>query len=133
MLMLVGMDFALGSNAQARDFKSDGWQWHKTRLRQPDRAERHWLAMSVAMLCMVTLGGEEEISSDEQLISDCAERTSKADRSYSSSTSTPTLSCFVNGLLTVLAQLLNGQSISFGRLFPLPLNHFRNLHFSNSS
>ena len=37
-----------------RDVKSDGWQWHKTRLRQPDRAERHWLAMSVAMLWMVT-------------------------------------------------------------------------------
>ncbi|NJK47417.1 transposase, partial [Candidatus Gracilibacteria bacterium] len=24
-----------------RDLKSDGWQWQKTRLRQPDRAERH--------------------------------------------------------------------------------------------
>ena len=71
-----------------RDFKSDGWQWHKTRLRQPDRAERHWLAQSlrlrsssgddwgsfasrsVAMLWMLTLGGEEEISHDESLISD---------------------------------------------------------------
>ena len=68
-----------------RDFKSDGWQWHKTRLRQPDRAERHWLAMSVAMLWMLTLGGKEEISSNEQLIS---ERSSP-----SSSTFTPTLSC----------------------------------------
>lgn len=48
-----------------RDLKSDGFGWHKTRLRQPDRAEReaetvgfpdhvprrHWLAMSVAMGC----------------------------------------------------------------------------------
>ena len=90
------------------------------------------------MLWMLTLGGEQEISDDELSISNC---------SYSSSTSTPTLSCFVNGLLTVLAQLyakrypqgiryplgLNGQSISFGRLFPLPLNHFRHLHFSDSS
>ncbi len=31
------------------DVKSDGWLWHKTRLRQPDRAERHWLAMAIAM------------------------------------------------------------------------------------
>ena len=33
-----------------RDLKSDGFDWHKTRLRHSDRAERHWLAMSVAML-----------------------------------------------------------------------------------
>ena len=46
-----------------RDLKSDGFGWHKrghggrrrfapvrcpSRLRQPDRAEPHWLAMSVA-------------------------------------------------------------------------------------
>ena len=32
-----------------RDIKSDGWQWHKTRLRQPERAERHWLAQSLRL------------------------------------------------------------------------------------
>ena len=108
-----------------RDIKSDGWQWHKTRLQQPDRAERHWLAMAVSMLWMVTLGGEQEVSDDQFLISD---RSSTSFSIYS-----PNLSCFVNGLLTVIAQLLNGQSISLGRLFPLPLNHFRDLAFSNSS
>ncbi|MDJ0577858.1 MAG: transposase [Xenococcaceae cyanobacterium MO_234.B1] len=108
-----------------RDVKSDGWQWHKTRLRQPDRSERHWLAMSVAMLWMLTLGGEQEISDAQPLIDDHS--------SASFPIPTLTLSCFINGLLTVIAQLLNGQSISFGRLFPLPLNHFSDLHFSNSS
>jgi hypothetical protein len=108
-----------------RDVKSDGWQWHKTRLRNPDRVERHWLAMAVALLWMVTLGGEPEISSNEPVISD----------RFSSSQSTPTrqISCFLNGLLTVVAQLLNGQSIGFGRLFPLPLSYFNDLAFSNSS
>ena len=108
-----------------RDVKSDGFFWHKTRLRQPDRAERHWLAMSVAMLWMLTLGGEQEISHDKSLISDRS--------SASFPISAPSLSCFINGLLTLLAQLLNGQSISFGRLFPLPFNHFNDLAFSNSS
>jgi hypothetical protein len=108
-----------------RDVKSDGFGWHKTRLRQPDRAERHWLAMSVAMLWMLTLGGEQEFFHEQSLISDRS--------SASFSISTPSLSCFINGLLTVIAQLLNGQSISFGRLFPLPFNHFIDLHFSNSS
>ena len=72
MLILVGMDFALGLNAQARDVKSDGWKWHKTRLRQPERAEPLWLAMSVAMLWMVTLGGEQEISAHGEVIGDHA-------------------------------------------------------------
>lgn len=46
--MLAGTDSVLGLNAQARDVKSDRFGWHKTRLRQPARAERHWLAMAVA-------------------------------------------------------------------------------------
>ena len=32
-----------------RDLKSDGFDWHKTRLRHPDRAERHWLAQSLRL------------------------------------------------------------------------------------
>ncbi|MEM7590104.1 MAG: hypothetical protein AAF383_01040 [Cyanobacteria bacterium P01_A01_bin.83] len=32
-----------------RDIKSDGWQWHQTRLRQPNRAERHWLVQSLRL------------------------------------------------------------------------------------
>ena len=108
-----------------RDLKSDGFEWHKTRLRQPDRAERHWLAMSVAMLWMVTLGGEQELASDETLVSD---------RTLSSeSTPTRQISCFLNGLLTLVARLLNGQSIAFDRLFPLPLSYFSDSDFSNSS
>ena len=112
-----------------RDIKSDGFGWHKTRLKQPDRAERHWLAMAVAMLWMVTLGGEQEISDNELLISDRFD----SSESTSASTPTPTLSCFVNGLLTVIAQLLTGNSLSFGRLFPLPFNHFNDLTFANSA
>ncbi|MEL7521984.1 MAG: transposase [Cyanobacteria bacterium J06553_1] len=108
-----------------RDVKSDGFDWHKTRLRQPDRAERHWLAMSVAMLWLVTLGGEQEMSLTKK----------KTNGSSNSDliTSTPILSCFVQGSLTLIAQLLNGQSLSFGRLFPININRFQRLRFANSS
>ena len=108
-----------------RDVKSDGFGWHKTPLKQPDRAERHWLAMSVAMLWILTIGGEQEMNDDESFVSD---RTNSSKLTTDSS-----LSCFIHGLLTIVAQLLNGQSISFGRLFPLPLNHFSDLAGSNSS
>ncbi|MDJ0633464.1 MAG: transposase [Xenococcaceae cyanobacterium MO_188.B29] len=108
-----------------RDVKSDGWQWQRTRLRNPDRAERHWLAMAVALLWMVTLGGESETQSDEELISDSEQS--------SSTNSTRQVSCFLNGLLTVVAQLLNGQSLTLGRLLPIPFSHFKDLAFEDSS
>lgn len=110
-----------------RDVKSDGWQWHKTRLLKAERAERHWLAMAVAMLWMVTLGGEQEISSHEndELI---GVRTLASE-----STPTRQISCFLNGLLTVVARLLNCQSVALGRLFPFSFNHFSDLAFSDSS
>ena len=111
--------------------------WKIVKATEKGSWKPHWLEL---FQWMVTLGGEPEISSNEQLIGNC----------FSSSQSTPTrkrlsedfssvaceprqISCFLNGLLTVVAQLLNGQSISLGRLFPLPLSHFNNLAFSNSS
>ena len=108
-----------------RDVKSDGFDWHKTRLRQPDRAERHWLAMSVAMLWLVTLGGEHERSLTQEKTNDSS--------NSNSITLTPILSCFVQGSLTLIAQLLNGQSLSFGRLFPINTNRFQRPRLANSS
>lgn len=97
-----------------RDFKSDGFGWHKTRLRQPDRAERHWLAMSVAMLWILTIGGEQEISQDKTLISD---RTP-------SQSFTPSISCFLDGLLTIVAQLRLGSIHLFWSLVSFTLKSF---------
>ena len=52
--------FRIGIESSYRDLKSDGWQWHKTRLTEPARAERLWLAMAVATLWTVTMGSEEQ-------------------------------------------------------------------------
>jgi hypothetical protein len=101
--------------------------------------------MSVAMLRMVVLGGEQEIPDDEQVVSD----------RFLTRKSIPTrqIPCFLNGLLTLVARLyakwygkpladalesrrplgLNGQFITFGRLFPLSFNYFHDLHFADSS
>ena len=131
-----------------RDVKSDGWQWQRTRLTNPERAERHWLAMAVATLWMVTLGGAE-ITSSGQEIGDCAPRTAEGNRQQlfesapiregspgelnSAACETRHISCFLNGLLNVIARLLNGQSISLGGLLPISFNHFSDLAFSDSS
>jgi len=40
--------------------KRGGWQWQQTRMTDPERAARLWLALAVAHLWMVTLGSELE-------------------------------------------------------------------------
>jgi hypothetical protein len=40
--------------------KRGGWQWQQTRMTDPARASRLWLALAVASLWVVTLGSERE-------------------------------------------------------------------------
>ena len=40
--------------------KRAGWQWHRTRMTHPDRAARLWLAIAVATLWLVSVGGEAD-------------------------------------------------------------------------
>jgi hypothetical protein len=49
--------------------KRAGWQWHRTRLRDPDRAARLWLAVAVATLWWLSVGGaaDETIPSSTRL------------------------------------------------------------------
>lgn len=44
--------------------KRGGWQWQQTRMTDPERAARLWLALSVASLWMVTLGSQLETRAD---------------------------------------------------------------------
>src|SRR5581483_10173154 len=37
--------------------KRAGWQWHRTHMTHPDRAARLWLAIAVATLWLVSVGG----------------------------------------------------------------------------
>ena len=53
-----------------RDVKSDGRARQRSRDSNPERAERQWLAMAVALLWTITLGGEQEAQSHDQLIND---------------------------------------------------------------
>ena len=108
-----------------RDVKSDGRARQRTRLRNPERAERQWLAMAVALLWAITLGGEQEAQSHEEFISDSEPSTSMISIRH--------ISCFLNGLLTILARLLMGLPMAFGRLLPKPFNHPSHSFISDSS
>src|SRR5437016_11856049 len=40
--------------------KRGGWQWHQTHMTKPERAARLWLAVAVATLWLLSVGGEAE-------------------------------------------------------------------------
>jgi hypothetical protein len=43
-----------------KQIKSGGWQWQHTRMSDPARAERLWLAVAVATWWLLSVGGEAE-------------------------------------------------------------------------
>ena len=43
-----------------KDSKRGGWQWQHTRMEDPGRAERLWLAIAVATLWLLRVGGSAE-------------------------------------------------------------------------
>ena len=49
-------------------FKSQGWQWHKSRMTDPDRASRLWLVLAVATRYVLAVGGKADAAdTDDQL------------------------------------------------------------------
>jgi hypothetical protein len=48
--------------------KRAGWQWQRTRMAHPDRAARLWLAIAVATLWLVSVGGEADADDTTPLL-----------------------------------------------------------------
>jgi Transposase DDE domain len=46
--------------------KSAGWDCERTRMTSPERVERHWLALAVAMLWTVSAGGQAEAAEEAE-------------------------------------------------------------------
>jgi hypothetical protein len=100
--------------------KRAGWQWQATRMDEPTRAARFWLAIAVATLWVVSVGGDAEetlpaSSFDDLPVSHVARRCHTTRRSR------PRLvSCFRRGRLMILVALLTGEPIPSGKFVPEP-------------
>ncbi len=102
-----------------KDMKRGGWQWHQTKMSDPARAMRLWLALAVATLWVVSVGGEADatlgVSSLEELPMHHPAR-----RRVTGRARPRLLSCFRRGILTILVALLQGQDVPMGRFVPEP-------------
>src|SRR5579884_678983 len=43
------------------------WQWQATRMTKPERAERLWLVVAVALLWLASMGGEADATQSESV------------------------------------------------------------------
>lgn len=99
-----------------RDLKSDGWQWHKTRLREPARAERIWLAMAVATLWTITMGSEQQKYLPENWTEEITEDNNQGQKSAFKKVNR-SISCFLQGLINIVANLICGKGIYLNHLY----------------
>jgi hypothetical protein len=108
-----------GIEGSFKDIKRGGWHWHQTKMVDAERAERLWLAIAVATLWVVSVGGEVDanlpVSSLEAL-----PQTHLARRTATKRSRPRMLSCFARGILTIVATLIRGEGLLLGRFVPEP-------------
>ena len=101
-----------------KDAKRGGWHWEQTKMSDPGRAERLWLAMALATLWVVSVGCQAEMALPvpalvELPVTHVARRRARSER-----VRPRVLSCFRRGRLLLVAALLNGQELPLGHLVP---------------
>jgi hypothetical protein len=99
--------------------KRGGWQWQRTRMGDPQRAARLWLAVAVATLWLLSVGGAAEetipkgtllpLPTDGVLVA----RPRQA-------TQLRLVSVFRQGWMTILVALFNQRCLPLGRFVPEP-------------
>ena len=102
-----------------KHIKSAGWRWNYTRMTDPDRAARLWLAIAVATLWVLSVGGEADAHLPASSF-DALPANHIARRTRSRIVPVRLVSCFRRGLSTILTALIAHKPLPFGRFFPEP-------------
>jgi len=112
-----------------KDCKRGGWQWQHTRMSDPARAERLWLAIAVATLWLLRVGGEAEqkggyqeaVGSEElDLLKSLGPEGAAMATKQGRTKRWRLVSVFALGWLVILSALLNHEPLPRGRWYPEP-------------
>ena len=99
--------------------KRGGWQWQRTRMTDPDRASRLWLAVAVATLWLLSVGGEADPQIPESTLPDMGDILLRR-RRQRKATHLRLVSVFRRGWVRILVALFNGQLLPPGSFAPDP-------------
>jgi hypothetical protein len=99
--------------------KRGGWQWQRTRITDPERAARLWLAVAVATLWLLSVGGEADQQIPESTLPDVTEAIARNHRQRKE-TRLREVSIFRRGWVRILVGLLNGQLLPVAPFVPEP-------------
>ena len=99
--------------------KRGGWQWQRTRMTDPQRAARLWLAVAVATLWLLSVGGAAEETIPESTLLPLAADGFPASRPRRA-TLLRLVSVFRQGGIAILVALLNHRRLPLGRFVPEP-------------
>ena len=102
-----------------KDTKRGGWQWQQAKITDPEWAARLWLAIAVATLWVLSVGGESDANRPVSTLSELPD--THITRHPTSGRSQPRLlSCFRRSLLRILAAAIAGEALPEDRFDPEP-------------
>jgi hypothetical protein len=102
-----------------KDMKRGGWHWEQTKMTDPARAERLWLALALATLVVVSVGVSAEATTPSR-VRDGVPPTHIARRRKGTHPPRRPISCFHRGRLLVLAAFAHGRPLPPMALIPEP-------------
>jgi hypothetical protein len=99
--------------------KRGGWQWQRTRMSDPQRAARLWLAVAVATLWLLSVGGLAEETIPASTLLPLA-NTDGPRSQPRQATQLRLVSVFRQGWIIILVALCNQRRLPVGRFVPEP-------------
>ncbi len=108
-----------GIEPQFKCIKRAGWQWQRTRMTQPERAARLWLAVAVATRWRLSVGGMAEETIPASTLPDGSDALA-SQRRQRRATRLRLVSIFRRGWITILVALLEHAPLPRGAFLPEP-------------
>ncbi len=99
--------------------KRAGWQWQRTRMTEPQRAARLWLAVAVATLWLLSVGGLADASIPDSTLLDVSGALGMQ-RRQRRATRLRVVSAFRQGWTLILVALLDHAPLPLGTFLPEP-------------
>jgi hypothetical protein len=94
--------------------KGGGWQWQHTRMDDPARAERLWLAFALATWWLLSVGGEAEADIDPATFPAIPGSPRQGGRRWR------LIGIFRHGWALIMAALFEGRALPLGKAVPEP-------------